>query len=54
MQVYSIYPLSLYKNMLQAFLFIQYLYIKPRPLRPASTPLQNCSNPILYGRSSSP
>ncbi len=54
MQVYYIYPLSLYKNMLQAFLFIQYLYIRTNPLKPASTPFQNCGNQILYGRSSSP
>lgn len=54
MQVYSIYPLSLYKNMLQVFLFIQYLYIKPHPLKPASTPLKNCGIQILHGRSSSP
>lgn len=54
MQVYSIYQLSLYKNKLQAFLFIRYIYIQADPFKPASTPFQNCGTQILHGRSSSP
>ncbi len=51
MQVYSIYPVSLYKNMLQAFLFTQYLYINTHPFKPVYIPLHT---QVLHGRSSSP